>query len=286
MINNLVANSNTTREEQHFFIGSTQIPGVQTVDYSYTTNSIPLKFIGMTGNVMSIPAGPENGRVGVGTLLITNDQFIGLTGNQGVNGYIFKDITQTGNNIGFVSGYLTNYNASCAIGQIPQIGANFEVLGNIGRIPSSEASSVVSNFQSIASHVSTLPLKIANPNSIVLSLSDLTTNRTQSFDVNITVPRQANYIIGNRYPVSVSINYPIEARVRFTIDCNDYVFKTLKSFPFNEKRNDISITLKDLEIGDTILTYSFSDMELVGEEYSTDVNGSARATIEYRKFLM
>lgn len=283
MTNNLISNSNITREEQHFFINNTEIPGIQNVGMSYQTNSVPLRHIGMTG-IQTIPAGPTIGQVRVNALLITNDQFVGLTGNHGINGYIFKTLTTTGDNFGFVSGYLTSYSNSCSIGQIPQIGAEFQVYGNIGKIDSTEAASVITNFNNIVNHTSVLPLKIANPNSIDISLSDLNTNRVQSYSVTVNVPRQVNYILGQRYPESVETNYPIESLVNFTVDYNDYAAKNIFSFPLNEKKQNITITLKDLETSETISQFNFSGMELVGESYSTDINGSVNLTAQYQAY--
>lgn len=185
--NNFISNSNITREEQHFFINSTEIPGVQSIEASYELNSIPIKHIGMTG-VQCIPIGPQQGVFNVNASLITDDQFIGLTGIHGVNGYVFKNITNTGENFGFTSGYLTSYASTCSIGQIPSIAAQFLVVGNIGKIESSEASSVVSNFNLIRTATSILPLKIADPGSMTISISDFNTNRVQSYTLNINVP--------------------------------------------------------------------------------------------------
>lgn len=283
MINNLINNSRFTREEQHFFINNIEIPGVQSAEIEYRTNSAPLNFIGMTG-VSRIPTGPPQGNARVNAILITTDQFLPLTGNYGINGYIFKDLSTTGDNFGFVSGYLTSYASTCSIGQIPQIAADIQVFGNAGRIPSSEAASVVSNFNNIINHTSVLPLKIANPNSIELSLNDFNTNRVQSYSVNINVPREPNYILGQRYPESVNINYPIEFLVDFTIDYNDYIAKNSFNFPLNERNENITITLKDLETNENITNYGFSGMQLISERYAAGVDGSVKLTMQYQGF--
>lgn len=282
--NNLITNANFTREEQHFFINSTEIPGVQSIEATSEINSVPLVYIGMTG-ISYIPVGPQQGQVSINALLISNDQFIDFTGKHGVNGYILKKQTNTGDNFGFTSGYLTSYSSTCSIGQIPQIGAQFLVVGNIGKIDSSEASSVITNFTSITGATSTLALKIADPGSMTISLSDFDTNRVQSYSLNINVPRQVNYILGDRYPNSVEINYPMQVSLDFTVDYNDYVTKSIRDFPFNDKIRNITLVHKNLEDSSTISTFAFTGMQLTSERYATDVNGSVTLTAKYQTFL-
>ena len=278
-------NSNLTREAEHFYIGSSEIPGVQSIDFNYTLGLEKVKNIGKNNNIF-LPSGPQQGSVSVSLASITSDQFYQLTGNYGVNGYLIEDKSNLANNFSFTSGYLNSYSCNCSIGQIPQIAAQFQTFGNIGRISTTENNDVISDFANIPGSSSNLLLKIADPGSLNVSIGDLNTNRLQSFNLGLSVPRVAVYSYGNAYPIAVMINYPIEIDLSLTIDKNDYVAQNIRKFPFNDRNDTISLSFNDLQTKQNILNYSFGSMKLIGEAMRTDINGSVSTTLKYKGYIL
>lgn len=278
-------NSNLTREAEHFYLGSNEIPGVQSIDFNYTLGFEKVKSIGKNNNIF-LPTGPQQGNVSISLSSVTSDQFYPLTGNYGVNGYLIEDRSNLANNFSFTSGYLTNYSCNCSIGQIPQIAAQLQTFGNIGRISTSENNDVIRDFSNIPNSTSNLLLKIADPGSLNVSISDLNTNRLQSFNLGLSVSRLAVYSYGSLYPVAVMINYPIEVDLSLTIDKNDYVAKNIRNFPFNDRNDSISLSFNDLQTKQNILNYSFNSMKLVGEAMRVDVNGSVSTTLKYKSYII
>lgn len=283
MVNNFINNGYIAKEEQLVFLGTEQIPGVQDINLSYTNNSTLIKHIGMSG-CQYIPNGIPSASVDISSLLISNDQFINYTGAQGVNGFILKNRGDITNNFAFTSGYLTSYTCQCSIGQIPQINSSFVILGDVGKIGVTTYPVLYTQLTGAASGWSNLALKIADPGSIDLSIGSFVTNRVQDFNVNINVPRNPIYPLGSRFPNKVEINYPIEYNVSFNIEVNDYSFKKITDYPFNETKDNITITLKDLDNQQSIISYGFSGMSLYGENYSANTDGNVRATLNYRGY--
>lgn len=283
MVNNFINNGYIGKEEQLFFLGTQQIPGVQNLNLSYTNNSTLIKHLGMTG-CQYVPNGIPSASVDISSLLISNDQFISYTGDQGVNGFILKNRGDINNNIAFTSGYLTSYACQCSIGQIPQINSSFVILGDVGKIPITTYPVLYNQLTGVQSGWSTLTLKIADPGSIDLSVNSFVTNRVQDFNVNVNVPRNPIYALGSRFPNKVEINYPIECAVSFNIEVNDYSFKKVTDYPFNDTKDNITINIKDLDTQQNIVSYAFSGMSLYSENYTAGVDGNVRATLNYRGY--
>ena len=129
-MSDVIKQDRITRESQRFFLGTGEVVGNQSVNFSYDSSFQPLQYLG-AGSTKFSPAGPMVGSVSVSTLLISDDQLLQFTGNFGTNGFLLRSRTNTNENVSFVSGYLTSYTSRCSIGQIPEIGANFSVFGNI-----------------------------------------------------------------------------------------------------------------------------------------------------------
>ena len=286
MSNDFIVQTNSRRENQRFFVNSTEVFGIQSVQGTYDSNGTPLKFLGM-GVPVVVPNGKQAGAFNVSTMIIDTDKFLQFTGNSAFNGYILKSRTDTTQNFSFSSGYLTSYQSRCSIGEIPSTQVNIAVLGNVGNFPpGEESSSQVSNdFTSIAAGTSSLNPQIAGPGSISISLNDFTTNRVLSYDLAIDIGRHPYYPLGSRYPNAVEIDWPIGVTLGFQFAINNYAAMSLRQFPFNHKTADISVTLKSFDSNSTIVNYQFSGMYLAKESYSARTEGQTIVDATYKCFL-
>lgn len=281
----VINNGRITRENQHFFLGNIELPGLQSVEMNYSINAKPIKHLGQNGTVNYVPAGAQVGDVSLSAYLISDDQIINYTGLNGVNGYLLQNQTNTGSNFSFTSGYLTSYVSKCAIGQIPQIDAQFKVLGNIGRINGSESQDVVNNFTYFQGNNSNLLLKVPGPGSININIDDFTTNRVNSYSLGITIDRHPFYILGQRNPNKVEINWPIQVEGKFQIEVNDYTPFTIKNYPMTLRSKNLTITISDYNTNNTISTFSFNNVKLMSEAYRMTENANAVIDITYKTFL-
>jgi len=287
-LNDLGIPTRISKEEQFFFLNADQVSGVQSVDINYTNNNNPLKYIGMKGNVTGVPRGAQIGNVNLSVIPIGNDYFLNLTGNTGFNGYIIRDKSNPlGDNYSFTSGYLTSYNSRASIGSIPTIEVGINIVGNIGKFNLSESSVVSGNFLSISGdNGQTYPFQIVAPGYLTVNLDDYNTNRLISYDLSINVQRQPLYVVGKRIPNEMKTALPIEVSLNFQLETDAYTGRNLQNFPCVKNNKNITITLQDYNTNNNFITYSFNDMELIGEDYSVNVDGAVQSTLRYRKFLM
>lgn len=260
-------------------INSIDIRGVQSIQAQYNVNIAPLKFLGMR-QMRYYPLGAQIGTLNLSTFLISTDEFLRYTGEVFMNGYILKNKNNVSENFGFTSGYLNSYNLSCGVGQIPTLNVQLSVLGNMGKIPSSDAEDDF--FDGDAGRTG---LFIATPGSISLTMDGFDTDKVNAFDVSINVNRNPDYVIGNKYPTGVNISYPIEVNCNFNIPAKEYSAYTLRSFPSTSRTGHLTLSLNDYVSNTTIVSYSFGGLQLTSEGLSVDVNGEPTVNLGYKTFL-
>src|SRR3990167_3693593 len=241
MGNDLIGNSRVRREEQRLFINRSEIHGIQAINANWDNNLTVLKYLGARC-AQIIPGGAGQSNFTISTFVIDYDPFLNLTGNSGINGYIIRSKTDTTNNYGFTSGYLTSYRSKCSIGEIPQIEAGFTVYGRAGRILSTDAPEVAGDLASFATYDSNFYPNIAGPGSILLNLGEFSGNRLQSYDFSFNIQRQPQYILGQRMPNRVEINYPIELNFSFVFEADSYIPRRMFDFPCSPQVQPIEIS--------------------------------------------
>lgn len=269
-----------TREQQVLFLNSTRIRGVKNANLQYQINSPISKSIGSDSAFNGV-SGPQIGQLSVNLSPMSNDQILSFTGDVGVNGYLLKNKNESSENYSFLSGYLTNYSSRCSVGEIPEISANFQVFGNIGRIDSSESS----DFGDISSS-QTPELTKTSFEDFTLSLDGFRIDRVISYDININSNRRPDYTLGSRFPRRVSLNWPIEASITFVISAAEYNAFNIRNFPHSKRVTDVSLTFKNKD--DTslpVLSYFFHQMILVSESWSSGIDEKSTVTLSYRSFV-
>jgi len=206
------------RENQYVFLNSGQIPGIQSVTLENDFGAFPVNYIGANYTYMHLaPNAVQEGRIRVDRLIIDGtDHFKPFTGQSGFNLFILKDRNEPVDNYGFTSGYITNYTTRCSLGQIPRTEIGIISYGNLGKIPSGESTDTAAQFINIQTSTETKNLKIPGPGSVSLTLNnDFNINRLLSYDLSVNIDRRGIYALGDRYPVSIETNYPIDVIINF-----------------------------------------------------------------------
>ena len=93
-------------------------------------------------------------------------------------------------------------------------------------------------------------------------------------------------MVGKKLPNEVKTNLPVEVNLGFQLEIDTYTGRNLNNFPCVKNNKNITITLQDYNTSNAFITYSFNDMELIGEDYSTSVDGQTQSTLKYRKLYM
>lgn len=265
--------------ESLVFINSGQLAGVQTVNLRYENNAQELKYLGMS-KCRNIPVGARIGSFDVSYFIITDEMVLPHTGNSGVNGYMLRARDNRVENFSFSSGYLTSYSSRASIGEIPQAQATFTVFGDVGKLATN------ADMDHILANEATPVLKPTAPSHISISLDDFSTNRVVGYEINLSVPRNPTYRLGYTHPIAVKYVPPILVDVQFTMEKNDYVADKLTNYPYLNKIANLNIVLRDFELNQPVVSYSFSNMMLKSESYSQNVDGRGVFQLGYRNYYI
>ena len=198
--------------------------------------------------------------------------------------------------IAFTSGFLNSYTLNCGIGQIPRIDTEIGIVGNIGKLPSSESTSslVSSDYTSINSNeTKSFDLKIADPRSLKLNINDFESNRLNNFSISVNMSRNPIYALGADTPIQVKRNFPLSVTCSFQIDLDahnmaskqGYSHQILRDYPCTEKVENLSLTFYDHYSESEIVSYSFSDMILISQSHGANIDGNVVANLSYRALI-
>jgi len=294
--------------ENQFFLNSTTISGLLSVDGSYNINYAPIKTIGVGYNKQVIAEVPV-ANFSINKYLSYNDPFLPFTGensNKTAKSFI-GSINYNGKKLGFLSGYLNSFSLSCSVGEIPSTTADIIVYGDLG--PSYNASG---NFKPPE-------LFVPQVKDIVLTCSGSSSNRITSFDYSINCPKQPIYTlnqsgisfsgptgpvapVSNFIPSEVLLNLPIEINASFGLEVDDYQSKSLYNILTNDIDTNFSIAIKgkvfknttlvtsDIEAfsannGIMIFSQSFSNVKLISQEFNSSADDVLSVKLNYKGYL-
>lgn len=303
------------KDNQYVYLDSLRLKGVQNVSASYQKNISLVNYFG-NNEIIQVPNGEPNGQCSINSLYLTSDPYIQYTGNTGSNFYLLRSQTGEDYDFSFSSGYMVSYSQQCGIGEIPSISTNWQVFGNIGTLSryrtyiTNESGSYIlaedgryltldgiatteaesqDYFDSLndilTGNESTLADNIVGYNSIGLSLSNFSTNRVQQYSFSIQTPRIPKYVLGQVRPKYVLPSSPIQIDLNVQYEIDRFELDSMRQDPCNPTSEDITITAKNYETKNTILSYSFSDMKLVSEDYSSNTESYVTVNSTYRTFL-
>ena len=280
-------NSRIGHENQLVYLNTERLIGVQSIDVSNNFALSQLTYAGMGGKrPFHINNGEQSSTINLSTFLINEDYFWGLTtGNESSNVYILRENTDRPTCYSALSGYFTNFSCSYSIGNVPEISTTFISLVNAGPIPSTETPVAVNGELltiGLSSPDITGSLRIPYGNSISLGISEFSTNRVQSFNINVASNKTPVYNVGSKIPSRIEHqSSQITCNVSFVVA--DYTAQKLRGSGTHFVRNVNLIAGDYADTGNIVATYSIDNMTLVNENYSAQVNGDVVVSQSYFK---
>lgn len=268
--------------EDKFFLGQTPIPGLQSFDASF---SLPIGPVSYLGGIDAVPAprGDKSAQVNLNAILLSSDNFIGYTGDFGVNGYLIRDLNDRFNkNYSFVSGYLTSYSNQYSLGSLPQVNASFQVVYNIGKITSSTLTHVASEMQSL-NYATTGIMQDFHQGCASFNIPIFGDNPLLSYSININCPRTVITPFNKDTPSHVFLSKPLQIDVELQFEEALYTDFNLKTYPYDKPFSNITIFLKNKN-GIVVNRYNFGNLELMSSSKKESANSPATRTLVYRKY--
>lgn len=265
--------SRIRREGQKLAVNGSGINGLQSLSFGYQSTAQPVIPLGVE-RVMYAPSSPQTASISANSLMVYDDFFAQFTGESPFSGQVnYKDQT-----IKFTEAYLSSYSCSCAIGEIPSLGMQAEIYGEMG-------TGNYFDFGETTPHDT--DLQVAGYNSIDINLDEFSTNRVNSFALDIQVPRTPIYAFNDKAPSEVISNSPMDISLQFNIEADDYKIKNMRFVPEETVFRNVSLKInKNNYIWDDALSpfannlranikvFHFKSLLLVSEQYQSDSNNN------------
>ena len=246
-------------ENQNFYLNDSLISGVKSFNVGIDLKITPQ--ISINDSIIYTKNGLPVAQFDLSYILSDTDRFLQYTGVNSFSGKVeYGDKYVT-----FTDGYLTNYSLNYKLGEYPTV----YIKGVIFNWPASQVS-----FTPKPINLNTF--NVGDPCFIDTNIAIASSNRFQSFGINIDVNRIPNYTIGNYLPDTVYIQYPIkqEVNVNFSASNNLYNPNTL-SLPNSGYIAPVSqyISIKKYQSDSNLATFNFV--------YTTaNINSSLRSDSE------
>jgi hypothetical protein len=214
--------------------------------------------------------GPSVGTVEFSRSLIYADPVLNCTGEAACSG-LFNTSSQA---YSFTSGYLNSYSVSCGIGQVPAVNSTFSIFG--------EMKTGVQNF-SAASHPD---IFVPSQKSISISGDFGTSNRVQSFNYSLNIPRQPKYSLGNGlFPDEVTLSGPIQISASISFNVRNLSFLDLNNFVRHIDVPQFNILVKNRELTETLMNLSVTNAQVITQGVVGTIDSPLSLTLNYKGFL-
>lgn len=257
---------------------------------------------------LAVLSAPLEGSFSVNSMLVSEDFFLGFTGDNPFTGSIHH-----GNSyFGFNSGYITSHNVSCSVGQLPTTSTSIAVFGDIGGSPdlvSNEDDSLLmqENLFNVVQEKSENPggiydakgdnpfpeIRVPNQQSMSVKIGGsleiggglegeegVTTDRVTSFQHSINIPIEPIYIVGSSSAVQVDVIWPISTQTNITIEVDEYSYRSMRKYLRSPILDNIAIRIDDC-FGNKIQHYTVKDARFASESMSASTDGRLTANLSY-----
>ena len=258
-------------ENQNFYLNDSLISGIQSLGVNYDNNINPSLAIN-DSSLNYFVNKPVIGTIDLNYLLSSNDKFINYTGSSSFNGRI-----EYGNNyFTFSSGYLTNYSINYKLNEYPQISIKSFVVGELGN----------------TSGTFTYQPKLLNDfvigdNSYVdLNLAEANNNRLESFNLNIDIPRESIYTIGNYLPTNVIIKYPISISLNFAFSMSNYSQTNITNILTGISQRDLNISFRKYNTNESLLSFNLSNLINSQTQLNYSINDDAKLVLNFQTYIL
>ena len=236
-----------TIENQNFYLNDSLVSGVKSFNVGVDLKIDPN--ISINDSISYTKRGLPFDQFDLSYILSDSDRFLPYTGINSFSGRV-----QYGNKyVTFTDGYLTNYSFNYKLGEYPTV----DIKGVIFNWPASQISFT-------PNPVNLTQFNVADPCFIDTNIGTFSSNRVQSFGINIDINRITNYTIGNYLPDTVYIQYPIKQEMSTDASASDSVFiSNLNNLPNSGYITPTSqfISIKKYQSNSNLATFNFSQVD-------------------------
>jgi hypothetical protein len=258
-------------ENQNFYLNDSLISGVQALNISYG-NNINTSLAIDSPDLNYFVSQPVIANIDLNYLLSSNDRFINYTGSSPFSGKI-----EYGNNyFTFSSGYLTNYSLDYKLGDYPKVETKSLIFGELGNTSGtfSYTPKILNNFD------------IGDNYYVDLNLDQANFNRLEAFNINIDIPRETVYTIGNYLPTNVIIKYPISISLNFQFSISNYTQEKVTNILTGITQRNLNISFKKYKTDESLLSFNLSNLINNQTQLNYSISDDAKLNLAFQTYIL
>jgi hypothetical protein len=258
-------------ENQNFYLNNSIVSGIQAIDLSYSSNIEPSLSINETNQNYFISK-PIIANFNLDYIPADTDRFIFYTGAN----FFFGKLEYANKFFEFSSGYLTNYSLNFALGAYPRSNVRGLILGELGNRSGlfSYRPGNLNRFVPLDNHYADL------------NIGELFSNRLESFGLNIDVPREAVYTIGNYLPDEVIIKYPISISLNLQFSMSEYDQQKITNLFTGITERSINLSLKEYASNKNILNFNLSNFINSDTMLNYSISDDAKLNLNLNTYIL
>lgn len=255
--------------DQNFELGGYSLSGIS--DVTFSANFGVDKVLSLGGkNFGFSKRGASVGTLDFSRQLIYDDPVFLYTGESCCSG----QFSYNGINYKYESGYLNSYSISCSVGQVPTVNSSFGIYG--------EMKSGLSN-NTIVSHPD---IFVPSQKSIIISSDYGVSNRIESFNYSLEIPREAKYSVGpNLFPDEVIKNGPIDISASITFNVKGFSPLDLQNFVRYVSSPSFNIQVKNRELSQTLMSFPVYNACILSQEIQGTIDSPLKVSLNYGGYL-
>jgi hypothetical protein len=258
-------------ENQNFYLNDSLISGVQSLGISYDNNINPSLAIN-DPSINYFVAKPVVANIDLNYILSSSDQFINYTGSSSFNGRV-----EYGNNyFTFSSGYLTNYSLNYKLNDYPEVSIKSLVLGELGN----------TNGTFTYQPKTLNDFAIGDNCYVDLNLTEADNNRLDSFSINIDIPREGVYTIGNYLPTNVVIKYPISISLNFSFSASNYTQEKVTNILTGISQRNLNLSFRKYNTNQSLLSFNLSNLITNQTQLNYSVSDDAKLNLTLQTYIL
>lgn len=267
-------------EDQNVYISGYKLRGVQSFDGGFEIPYEPIKVAGIGYLDYSINSNLE-GSFNVKRFIVgTGDPLTGMFDTPLSGHLTYKggnpSVARESLRLGFTNGYINSYSSSCAVGQVPALDFGITVYGDMG-------SEVPKAPEGTNDEVLLVPGK---GDISFFNVSGEKTNRLQSYDYRITIPRKPIYTLGSGLePGLFNIDYPIEVELSFNMEIDDFEAADMHDLLCDQPKGDICIVLSGCGGSEKLREFHAPCPIFLGIQENSAIGEMLSVEIKYKSYI-
>lgn len=256
--------------DQQITVNGYELSGISSFDGGYSIGESTIAVLGTNQNLYAVVSAPIVGNFNLNRILSYADPLLSFTGHHSLSGSLSYD----GKYFGFNNGCINSYEINAGVNTVPTVSTNLTLYGTFG-------SGIY--HPAIYSHPT---IYKTQKGAISATINNNFTDAIVSFAISYQFNKAAQYELTNGHAVEITHVPPVLQNIQFNVELDDYQAKQVTESVYYRNRSDLSFSIKDKSLSNTIFSTSVENAHLTNFEISSNAGNKSVFSISYQKYLI